>query len=173
MTTPFPPQPRRAGFTLIELTISLFVFGMMILLFGATFPVVTRAGKTGGNYAQAALLAQHKIDQLRQAKLVNLSAPKLIAAGIADASPAPTVNADGSVTCAFSNVDNLVDNGANKGFFPPGSAGTVTIGQRALPNVGGSAPLLSQAAMVTVTIRWQGGNQSSGAFSTHTIIAGN
>lgn len=172
MSISFPPRPRRAGFTLIELTISLFVFGMMILLFGATFPIATRAGKSGGNYAQAALLAQHKIDQLRQAKLANLSAPKLIATGVADASPAPVVNADGSVTCSFTNVDNLVDNGANKGFFPSSSTGVLTIGQRALPGAGGSAPLLSQATMVTVTIRWQGGSQSSGAFSTHTIIAG-
>ena len=76
--------PRGRGFTLIELAIAMFVFGMILILFGAIFPVATRAGHTGGNYAQATFLAQHKIDQLRNAGAAKLDGASLVGLGLID-----------------------------------------------------------------------------------------
>jgi prepilin-type N-terminal cleavage/methylation domain-containing protein len=160
-----PKNKTRRGFTLVELTISLFVFGMMIMLFGATFPVATRAGHVGANYAQASLLAQQKVDQMRDLGFAGMNGSSLLGRSIIDSS---TKNADGSYS--FTIVDDLVDNGTAVGYFPAGSTGKLWIGQ-ALTSAGANAPSLAQAVQVTVTIAWQGGNQSSGSFTTHSIIA--
>ncbi|BDI32334.1 hypothetical protein CCAX7_43850 [Capsulimonas corticalis] len=156
---------RNGGFTLVELAISLFVFGMMVLLFGATFPVATRAGHVGANYAQASLLAQQKIDQLRDLGFTGMNGSALYGRGVVDSA---TQNSDGSFS--FTVVDDLIDNGNSVGYFPPGSTGKIWISQ-ALTSTGSNAPTLAQAVQATVTIAWQGGSQSSGNFTTHTIIA--
>ena len=154
-----------SGFTLVELMISLFVFGMMVLLFGATFPVATRAGHVGANYAQASLLAQQKIDQLRDIGFSGMTGSALYGRSITDSA---TPNSDGSFS--FTVVDDLINNGSNIGYFPAGSTGKIWISQ-ALTSAGTNAPSLAQAVQVTVTIACQGGTQSPGSFTTHTIIA--
>ena len=125
----------RTGFTLIEMAIALFVFGMIALLFGAVFPVASRAGHTSSNYSEAALLAQHKIDQCRQATYSNVygatgnGATALANLGMIDSpQPAgyPLVNGS-ATTYSFSSVDSVVDNGTNKGFYPVGSKGELTV----------------------------------------------
>ena len=46
---------------------ALVVFTMMTLMFAAVFPMAVRGAQYSSNYAQAAMLAQHKMDQLRSA----------------------------------------------------------------------------------------------------------
>lgn len=165
---------RRQGFTLIELTIGFLVFWMIILLFGAIFPVAMRGSNAGSSYAQAAQIAQHKIDQCRQQGYTNIYdisgggavITHLSQIGIVDATPAAVQNPSGfpadSVSYSFTNVDNL-GNGAPL----PGSTGTLTIGPPAGPLAG-----TAQVVMVTVTIAWpKASGQGAGSLTTHTLIA--
>jgi type II secretory pathway pseudopilin PulG len=170
------------GFTLIELAMSLFVFTMIVMLFGATFPMATRASHMSNDYAQASLLAQHKIDQIREFGIKNLNPvgsnawpQALVQAGVFDSNPVQ--DAQGGWTFSFTTVDNLVDNVKSgvtyTGLYPAGSIGTVTIDP--LPTSGlswnTSAVSPGQARLITVTLTWQGGNQSSGRLTVHSIIA--
>lgn len=167
----------RAGFTLVELAISLFVLGMMALLFGAVLPTLTRGQTSGRGYAQAALLGQHKIAQIRQGGFSKLTAVQLASAGLIDTNPNGTpVTAPnpaglpaGTNSYSFTSVDGLVDNGAAKGFYPAGSTGVLSLSP-ALSVQGGSAPATAQALQVTVTISWTGTGPTS-LWATHTIIA--
>ena len=154
----------RKGFTILEAIATLMLVGMLIVLFGAAFPMALSAGGSGAAYNQAALIAQHKIDQLRQAGFSQLNQPTLYTMGIVDSTP--SVNG----TMTFTNTDTLVDNGTAKGFFGPGSTGTITIGQ-ALAGQGNNAPPTLRALQVTVTVSWLGAGLHPGTFSTHTIIA--
>lgn len=56
---------RSRGFTLTEITIALFVFALLTILFASSMVVNTAASGLNGQYAQALSLCQHKIDQLR------------------------------------------------------------------------------------------------------------
>ncbi len=58
---------QRHGFTIAEVMLSLTVFTMMTLMFAAVFPMAVRGSMYSSNYAQATMLAQHKMDQLRSA----------------------------------------------------------------------------------------------------------
>ena len=98
------------------------LLGMLIIVFGATFPIALSAGGAGAGYNQAILIAQHKVDQLREAGFSQLNQTSLNRMGIVDAQP----NSDGSLS--FTYVDNLVDNGTQKGYFGPGSVGSITVG---------------------------------------------
>ena len=60
------------------------VFMMMTLVFAAVFPVALRGAQFSNNYAQAALLAQHKIDQLRAAGFSKMDYTDLNNLGIVD-----------------------------------------------------------------------------------------
>ncbi len=53
---------RRRGFTLAEVVLAMTVFTMMILMFAAVFPMAVRGAQYSSNYAQGAMLAQHKMD---------------------------------------------------------------------------------------------------------------
>jgi len=189
----FKPSPRRraaprragrpAGFTLVEMMIAVFVFVMMTALFGAILPIAGRGGRSGASYAQAALLAQHKIDQVRQGGFNKLNGVQLATMGVIDADArgaplaavVPAGMPNGTVSYSFTAVDNLVDNGANKGYFPAGAQGTLSLSP-ALAAQGGSAPAPAQALQVTITLTWQttggaGGAPNGSAYSAHTILA--
>ncbi len=172
---------RRAGFTLVEMMIAVFVFGMMIALFGALVPIAGQGGRSGSSYAQAALLAQHKIDQVRQGGFYKLTGRQMVNMNIIDANAdgtpmtvsAPPGLPGGTTSYSFTGVDNLVDNGANKGYFPAGAQGVLSVSP-ALGGLGGSAPTTAQALQVTVTLTWPksvGGASDGSAYSAHTIIA--
>lgn len=85
---------RRAGFTLVEMMIAVSVFVMMTALFGAMLPIAGQCGRSSGSYAQAALLAQHKIDQIRQGGFNKLNGAQMANMGVVDS----TTNANGSKT---------------------------------------------------------------------------
>lgn len=175
-------KPRRAGFSLIETMIAVFVFGMMITLFAALVPIASQGGRSGNSYAQASLLAQHKIDQVRQGGFNKLTGGQMVSMGVIDANAdgtpmtatVPTGLPAGTVSYSFTGVDTLVDNGANKGYFPSGSLGVLSLSP-ALVGQGGRAPSAAQAVQVTITLSWPSGvRAAAGAngstYSTHTIL---
>ena len=166
-----PPQ---RGFTLVEIMLALFVFGMITLLFGAIFPVASRAGHLSGNYAEAAMIGQRKIDQCRQAGYSNLygaGISKMTALGIID-NPQPTgyplVNGT-TTTYTFTQVDKLVTVGTVNGYFQAGATGTLSIGP--VPSgAGWTAPTASQAVLIKTVIQWSGGPQGSGLYNSSALI---
>lgn len=148
----------------------MLVFGMVLILFGTIFPVATRAGHAGGNYAQATFLAQHKIDQLRNAGAAKLDGISLAGLGLIDrnSNGTPIVNANGSFS--FTLTDNLVDNTKNSvfypGFFPPGSTGTILITNSFAVN-----GITTTTKLITVTLSWANGSATGATYSTHTAIS--
>ncbi len=152
-------RPQAQGFTLIEVSLALIVFMMMTMIFAAVFPVVLRAGQMDGNSAQAAVIAQHKIDQLRGAGFdgINPAGQKfqnLPALGFVD-TPA-TMPTGLPYTLSFTNADHLVPNGTTNGYFPAGTVGQITVTDYStidstMASVSGSAGKVLQ---VTVTITW-------------------
>lgn len=108
---PFPRRfSQRRGFSLIALAIAMFVFSLILILVGTILPVEARAPHAGGSYAQAVWLAQHKIDQLRNAGAAKLERDSLAGLGLIDTNTngTPKVNSDGSYS--FTLMDNLVNN---------------------------------------------------------------
>ena len=189
--TPRPARrrpTRHAGFTLVEMAISLLVFGMILLLLGAIFPVATRAGHVGGNYSEASFLTQHKVDQIRNLGSGNLSGAGMVSQGLIDTNsdgtpmivPNPVGTPNTMTSYSFTLIDNLVDNikggVSNPGFFPAGSTGIISIGDyhdltTATP-VGTNAIVPATVLKsVTVTITWAGSGQGNGALTVHTAIA--
>lgn len=170
------PRPRfarrTAGFTLVEVSMALVVFLMMTLVFAAIFPIAVRGSKMSDNYAQAAQIAQHKLDQMRAAGFAKLNYAGLTSSGIIDtmSSPPATLPA----TYRFENIDSLVSDGTNGGYFPPGSSGTITVQDyatyAAAKGVVGGLPPVGAVDYVTVTITWVGGGVPSGTYSASAMI---
>jgi Tfp pilus assembly protein PilV len=153
--------------SLLEVLFSMTIFGCVLIMFAATLPSTFRGSGKSANYLQAALLARHKIEQLRQSGYNHLNGSDLYALGIVDSA---TAGSDGSYS--FSTVDHLVTSGSAIGYFGSASnaTGKIFIGQ-ALSSQGSSAPATRWAEQVTVTIAWSGGGTVAGSFTTHTILA--
>ena len=139
------------GFTLMEVTLSLIIFTLMTLLFGAVLPIAVRGAKHGTDYSQAAALAQRKIDQLRVAGYSRLfdgssgtALSNLSAENVVDAQNGSSGASGGAYD--FTTVDHLTGAG---GFFPPGSTGTITVAPYTAQTAG-------SVAQVTVTVTWTG-----------------
>jgi type II secretory pathway pseudopilin PulG len=75
------------GFTLVEAMISLFVFGLVTVIFASSLIVGKSASTMNGQYAQAISLGQHKIDQLRVMGYGKLTYIELQDADRVDATP--------------------------------------------------------------------------------------
>ena len=172
---PHSPRLRRRvarGFSITEVALAIIVFGMMSVLFAAVFPMTVRGAQYSGNYSQAAMLAQHKMDQLRSAGFNSLDFGHLSGVGAVD-NPQPTgypISANGSTTYSFTTVDALINGGGTQGYFAPGSKGTVTVVDYALLHPGVGIPA-GTMAYVTVQITWTGGGTADGSYSTSAIIA--
>jgi len=164
MSTKFTLKRRQQrGFTLVEVALSLIVFGMMTILFGAVFPMAVRGAQYSNNYAQAAMVADHKMDQLRSGGYGLLFNPSgntgLISQNVIDA-----VNAGGSYD--FTTADNLVANGTSQGYFPNGSTGTITVTDDTANGVPSGS-----VALVTITVAWNGGGVPAGSYSLSSLIS--
>ncbi len=173
MHTMLHQKRRRRGFTLVEITIAFSIFTLMTLACAAVFPVAMRAGHAGGSYAQAALIAQHKIDQCRQqgyssiyggsgAVVAKLSSVGIVDAGSGHANPAGYPA--GSVSYTFTAADDFPTSN-----LPPGTTGTLVVG----PLNTGTTPAwtpVGQIVQATVVIAWPAGVQAAGGFTAHTLI---
>lgn len=150
---------------------AMTVFLMMSVMFAAVFPVAVRAGKMSNNYAQAAQLAQHKIDQVRAAGIGKLGYNDLSTAQIVD--PMANPPAGLPATYAFTGVDGLANSGTNNGYFPLGSTGTLTVRDynAYLTSQGASSPVPAGVMdFITVTIQWSGGGVSPGSYTASALI---
>ena len=161
-----------AGFTITEVALALIVFSLMIVLFAAVFPMTVRGARYGSNYTQAAMIAQHKMDQIRSAGYARLDLNDLTNLAVID-SPQPSgypATVTGGATYSFTTADSLVNSGTTQGFFAPGSQGTVTVCDYAAlhPSSGIAANTMDY---VTVTLTWSGGGISKGSYSTSAVIA--
>lgn len=161
-----------SGFTLIEVTMALVVLLMMTLMFAAVFPIAVRGSKMSDNYAQAAQIAQHKIDQLRAAGFSSLNYTSLNGAGIVDTTASPPASLP--ATYHFESSDNLVNNGSNNGYYPPGSTGTVTIQDyytyAVSKGITSGIPPAGAVDYITVTITWTGGGVQGGTYSASAMV---
>ncbi len=165
-------RQRTAGFTLVEVTLALIVFAMMTMLFAAVFPMTVRGARYGGNYTQAAMIAQHKMDEIRSAGFGSLDQTHLSNLSIID-SPQPAgypITAGGGTTYSFTSAENLVSNGTTQGYFAPGSHGVVTVVDYAALHPSSGVPAGS-LALVNVSITWTGGATHDGSYQTSALLA--
>lgn len=149
-----------AGFTMVEVMLAMMVFTIMILIFAAVFPFALRTSAFSNNYSQAALIAQHKIDQLQNAGYARMDFTDLSGLGIIDSSTT-------SSPYTFTTVDNLIGGTGKTGFFPAGSTGTVTIVDYHTLNSGIPAGKMDY---VTVTITWTSYTGSNGSYKASIIL---
>ena len=161
-----------AGFTLMEVCLALIVFGMMTVLFGAVFPMTVRGAQYSGNYTQAAMIAQHKMEQLRSAGFSSLDQTHLTNLNAIDSPqasgyPAPV---SGGTSYSFTSAEHLVSDGVTKGYFAPGSMGTVTVADYAALHPSSGVPS-GTLALVTVSVTWAGGGVSNSSYSTSALLA--
>lgn len=151
---------QHSGFSMIEVMFALIIFTMMVLIYGAVFPLAVRTTHHSSNYTQAALLAQHKIDQLRAAGYGSLDYTGLLSREVID--PDPAGNA-----MIFTNRDQLVPTATSPGLFTPGSSGFIAI--RDYNSVNASAPT-GQVRLVTVTIQWTIAGKTPGSYSASALV---
>ena len=153
------------GFTIVEVTLALIVFLLMTLMFAAVFPMAVRAAQSSNTYAQAALVARHKLDQLRSAGKNNLTGTTVATKLITTLNIADAQNADGSFD--FTTVDNLTGAG---GYFPAGATGTIVITDASQMAGLYSPPPAGQVVYVTVKVRWTGLSGVASQYQTSTFI---
>ena len=141
--------PRR-GFTLVEAMISLFVFGLVTVIFASSLVVAKSASTMNGQYAQAISLGQHKIDQLRAMGYGRLTFTELRNAERVDATPTTS-------PYSFAGVDAVAT-------CLPNPTATLTIADAA-----GSYDS-TRVKVVTVTMTWKASPTRTGN-STLTLRA--
>jgi len=154
-------RKNQQGFSLAEVVFALIIFLMMTMVFAAVFPIIIRSAHYSNDYAQASLLAQHKIDQLRSAGIDNLNYTALVGLGVID----QNVEATGP-SYTFTGVDNL------DSFFPnsPETNGTITlVDYSTLSNVHNPPPA-GNVYMATVTITWPEAGTIVGSYTTSAMI---
>jgi len=138
----------------------MIIFLLMVLVFAAVFPFAIRTAQFSNNYSQAALLAQHKLDQLQTAGYSRLDYSDLSGLGIID-------SAQQTSPYTFTGVDNLVGSGSGQGFFPPGSSGIISIVDYHTVNPSMAA---GQMDYVTVTITWTTYTGEVGTYSASSVM---
>ncbi len=169
------PRTRRAGFTIMEVVLSLTIFLMMVLVFAASFPLVSSQAQASDNTAQAAMLVQHKMEQMRAAGFSGLTqSGYLTAAQPGYADPGSASGPSVPYTVAFTGVDGLAaTSGPGSGYFPAGTTGTVSVQDLSAVNQDLGIPG-GCIYEVTVTITWPAGGaggQRGGTCSTSSLIS--
>ena len=138
----------RAGFSLVEVMVSLFIVAIGAVMYYALIPMSFKTGKMVGNYQQASSLVQHKIDQGRGVGYGRLTFTELRNAGIIDASPTAS-------PFSFTTVDGLTA-------IYPNAVATITI-----------TDFSASIKQVTVSLTWTGSpsRQGNGSMSATALIA--
>lgn len=159
----------------------------MALMFGAVFPMTVRGAEFSGNYAQASLLAQHKLDQMRSETYNGIapgSAAQLKADKVIDAdAPLPAAL---PYVASFASADALSagPDASTPGFFPAGTVGWIVVS-----DYGSSAPVtlpdgvpftpangaaahfdVGNARLVTVIIKWPGVSGTAGQYVATCLV---
>ncbi len=159
------------GFTMMEVVFAMVIFLMMVLVFAAVFPLAVTASKYSNNYNQAVMIAQHKVDQIRQlgGSALTLTAANLTNLGIVN-SGSCAADSNSGFACTFTNTDNIADIQTagvvtSVGYFPYGSTATLTID----PDLSSGVPS-GAVQNVIVTVAWSGGGMSSGTYTAATKL---
>lgn len=158
--TPNSQRKSRVGLGLVEVMFSLFLFMMMALMFAAVIPAATRSSKYTSSYSMAAQIAQHKIDQIRNAGYAKCNGASLATLNVID-SATPIATNGTAETFSFTTADNLL------AYFPSGATGTVTTDNYA-PSSTGTGFNIRQ---VTITLTWRDGGGPTSSFSTSALVA--
>lgn len=79
-------RKRTKGFTLLETAIAITILGASAAVFSAYIPTAMQTGSMVGNYQQASMLAQHKIDEVRSLGYGRLTPKELALAGVIEES---------------------------------------------------------------------------------------
>lgn len=150
----------RTALGLIEVIFALFLFMMMALMFAAVIPVATRSSKYSSSYSMASQIAQHKVDEIREAGYAKCNGAGLDSLDLIDSATAiQTVGT--AETFSFTTTDNLLS------YFPSGATGTVTIDNYA-PSSTGTGFNIRQA---TITITWRERGAPTSSFSTTALVS--
>jgi type II secretory pathway pseudopilin PulG len=155
-------MPRSAphrGFGLVEVIFSLFIFVMMALMFATVVPTAVRNSRYSSSYAQAVQLAQHKIDQVRDAGFIKCDGASLAAAGLVDSAIPVSTNGDEN-TYSFVTTDRLLS------YFPSGATGTLTLDPWD-PSFNGTSYTVMR---VQVDFLWRDAGGVTNTYSTATIV---
>ena len=144
----FARRRRRSGFTLVEVLISVAIFGAAATILFGLMPTALKTGKMVGNHQQAASLVQHKIDQLRGVGWGRLNYTEMRSAGIVDATP-------GASPYSFVLVDGIEE-------LYVEAVATISI-----------EDFSPQVKKVTVTLTWTGSarRQGNGTLTASALIA--
>jgi type II secretory pathway pseudopilin PulG len=144
---------------LIEVLFSLFIFMMMTLMFAAVIPAAVRNSRYSSSYAQAVQLAQHKIDQVRDAGFAKCDGTTLKTLNIID-SATPIYTNGTTNRYAFTTTDSLLS------YFPSGATGTVTIEPWAPSYTGATYTIMR----VQVDFTWRDAGGPTSSYSTATVV---
>lgn len=163
------------AFTLIEVLFALFIFLVMVLMFASVTVATARSSRFGNSYAQAASLAQHKIDQIETEGFDTIvsNPTKLAADGVTDGPGMSTgnlPNKNSSLTVAFTDVDHLSSffyaaKDAAGMALPDSASGTIVF--TPYPAGQSSAARMLQA---TITISWRDQSHARSTYTTQALI---
>ncbi|HEX5324336.1 MAG TPA: prepilin-type N-terminal cleavage/methylation domain-containing protein [Capsulimonadaceae bacterium] len=157
ISAPHGRRKRVQGFTLIEVTIAMVIFLMMVLMFAAVFPLAVRGAVFSNNYAQGVALCQHKMDQLRDEGWNKMDYTDLNNDGIVDTATGNPSIANG---LRFTTTDSL------SSFYPAGCTGTIKVNTDS--NI--TANTVDDAQ---ITITWTTANGGNSSYTLWGIITKN
>ena len=160
---------QRSGFTFVEVMLAMMVLTSILVIVGATLPVMARSARYATDFNQAQSLVMHKIAQLQEAGYDKIEGSDLNQSSLdivdgTDTAPLNNANGDQSATLEFTLVDNLWR------FFPGGtnSSGTQNTTSTTRPRgyifiepftpsaiVNGSSTTYN-LIRITVTVQWWG-----------------
>ncbi len=90
---------RRSGFSLMEVVLSIFLLGVVAVVFGALYPVAERLSGGAKYRATALMLAERRMEAVKLLGYGNLNYDGLRAYGLIDAQP-------NTSPFSFTNTDN-------------------------------------------------------------------
>jgi hypothetical protein len=155
---------------MLEVVLALVIFTMMALMTAALVPMAARSNRYGNDYAQAATLAMHKINQLQEAGYTNINRNLNGTLLVVDSNgslptTATNVNGAGSGSATFTTRDGL------SSYFVGGASdpvGTIYVAPYT-PSLVSTGVYAAIEARVLITWRDVRGRQQS--FSVKTIIS--
>ena len=127
----------RRGLTLLEVMVGIVVLGITVLAATAMFPTSAVLQDRSGNYSRASVLAQRKLDQIRDLPVSQINETTLLSRGLTDNC---AVRSGSTVDVCFTTTDRVASELG-------GGTGTVK-----LTGVG------TDVVSIEVTVRWRGLN---------------
>ncbi len=141
---------RQSGFTLAEVVLSIFLLGVVAVVFGALYPVSERLSGGAKYRATALMLAERRMEAVKLLGYGNLTYDGLRAYGLIDAEP-------NTSPFSFTNTDNAKNESPSR-LLPQGT------GQIIVEDVEWDVK------RVTVRVQWTDRNNRSQAVELRTLV---